>query len=90
MPISKNPNPQGKGGSLVLNTLDAQRRDLPAVRPKQIDQVSTELFTSLFVLQSDFRFKPIRGKELEVFNPAPPFFNPAEGELNRLRFAAQS
>jgi len=60
--MSHNPNPQGKGGSLVLNTLDAQRAGLATVPPKHIEQVSTELFTSLFVLESDFRFKPVPGK----------------------------
>ena len=64
---SKNPNPQGKGGSLVLTTLDDQRAALPAVPPKQIDQVTTELFTSLFVLESDFRFKPIHGKAYYLY-----------------------
>jgi len=57
--MSRNPNPQGKGGSLVLTTLDAQRRAGMAVPPKPIEQVTTELFTSMFVLESDFRFKPV-------------------------------
>lgn len=60
--MSKNPNPQGKGGSLVLATLDEQRGAGITVAPKQIDQVTTELFTALFVLESDFRFKPVPGK----------------------------
>lgn len=35
------------------------RRQLVHVPPKQIDQVAAELFTSLFVLESDFRFRPV-------------------------------
>lgn len=60
--MSKNPNPQGKGGSPVLAALTQQRAALAAVPPKRIEQVTTELFTSLFVLESEFRFKPIPGR----------------------------
>ncbi|MES1924890.1 DUF2452 domain-containing protein [Salinisphaera sp. T31B1] len=60
--MSKNPNPQGKGTSPVLATLESQRSQLATVPPKQIDQVTTELFTSLFVLDSEFRFKPVPGR----------------------------
>lgn len=60
--MSHNPNPQGKGGSVVLATLDSQRAGRTAVPPKHIEQVSTELFTSLFVLESEFRFQPVPGK----------------------------
>lgn len=60
--MSKNPNPQGKGGSLVLATLEQHRDTAYQVAPKQIDQVTTELFTSLFVLDSDFRFQPVPNK----------------------------
>lgn len=64
----KNPNPQGKGGSLVLSTLDAQRSQLATVPAKQIDQVTTELFTALFVLESNFRFKPVPGKTCYLYH----------------------
>ena len=65
--MAKNPNPQGKGGSLVLNTLDAHR-DLAATLPaKPVDQVSAELFTSLFVLESRFRFKPVPGQRYFLY-----------------------
>lgn len=60
--MERQPNPQGKGGSLVLTTLDAQRAAAHAAPPKTVDQVSTELFTSMFVLESDFRFRPIPNK----------------------------
>jgi hypothetical protein len=64
MPI--NPNPQGKGLVPVLQSLG---RDYPAGRipPKQIDQIEMELFTSLFVLQSDFRFHPVAGNSYWLY-----------------------
>jgi hypothetical protein len=65
--MSKNPNPQGKGGSVVLATLSEQRVGALTVPPKQIDQVTTELFTSLFVLESRFRFKPVPGKHYFLY-----------------------
>lgn len=68
--MSKNPNPQGKGGSPVLATLDEGRRQALTAAPKQIDQVTTELFTSLFVLESDFRFKPVPGKAYFLYRQA--------------------
>ena len=55
-------NPQGKGNSLVLDTLDARRRLPAALPPKPVEQISAELFTSLFVLESRFRFKPVPGQ----------------------------
>ena len=59
--MPNNPNPQGKGLVPLLQGLDGHRLDrlLP---PKQIDQVQMELFTSMFVLQSDFRFNPVPNK----------------------------
>ncbi|GAB3676259.1 DUF2452 domain-containing protein [Salinisphaera aquimarina] len=65
--MNKNPNPQGKGTSPVLATLETQRAGLAQVPPKQIDQVTTELFTSLFVLDSEFRFKPVVGKRYFLY-----------------------
>lgn len=59
--MSKNPNPQGKGGSPVLAALSERRAALADVPPKRIEQVTTELFTSLFVLESEFRFQPVPG-----------------------------
>lgn len=60
-------NPDGKGGSAVLATLDAVRNAPLRPRPKQIDQVATELFTSLFVLEAAFRFKPVIGKTYYLY-----------------------
>jgi hypothetical protein len=58
--IRKNPNPQGKGLVPVLQGLQ-QHWDRMQVPPKHIDQISLELFTSLFILQSDFSFAPVPG-----------------------------
>ncbi len=52
------PNPQGKGLSPILDSLSEYKR-LSAAAPKHITQVSTELFTSLFILESQIRFKPV-------------------------------
>ena len=54
-----NPNPQGKGLVPVLATLSETRAMASHVPPKQIDQISNELFTSLFVLESEFKFRPV-------------------------------
>lgn len=62
----KNPNPQGKGLVPVLESL-AQSQALVRAVPKQINQISSELFTSLFVLHSQFQFKPIVGKSYWLY-----------------------
>ncbi|MDH5446233.1 MAG: DUF2452 domain-containing protein [Gammaproteobacteria bacterium] len=62
----KNPNPQGKGLVPVLDSLAASRTVID-VAPKHIEQISSELFTSLFVLHSRFHFKPIIGKSYWLY-----------------------
>jgi hypothetical protein len=59
--MSKMPNPQGKGLVPLLDSLAACRPqiDVPA---KRIEQVTRELFTSLFVLESEFQFRPVVGR----------------------------
>lgn len=57
----KNPNPQGKGLVPVLDCL-AQSRALTTAKAKNIQQISSELFTSMFILHSQFQFKPVVGK----------------------------
>jgi hypothetical protein len=64
MPV--NPNPQGKGLVPVLQGLQ-QHWERVHIQPKQIEQVSLELFTSLFVLQSDFRFNPVPGQDYWLY-----------------------
>ena len=64
--MSENPNPQGKGLAPVLDSLTASRTQL-SVPPKRVDQISSELFTSLFVLHSEFHFKPVPGKRYSLY-----------------------
>lgn len=70
--MRRNPNPQGKGLVPVLQGLQNQWRH-PVLLPKQIDQIEMELFTSLFVLQSEFKFNPVPGKSYYMYDS----FNPA-------------
>lgn len=58
---SKSPNPQGKGLVPVLESLMQTRKNL-AVPAKDILQIANELFTSLFVLNSQIKFKPVVGR----------------------------
>ncbi|MDX8125681.1 DUF2452 domain-containing protein [Methylomonas sp. OY6] len=55
--ISKPANPQGKGSIAVLDSLQQAKKQLIAPA-KNIQQISSDLFTSLFVLNSQIRFKP--------------------------------
>lgn len=78
--MSDNPNPQGKGQVPVLAALTENQHATAAVPPKHIEQVSVELFTSLFVLESDFNFKPVPGNTYWLYqkegrfwlSPVPP------------------
>lgn len=60
------PNPQGKGLVPVLNDVASSwtRIDVP---PKKIDQIAGELFTSTFVLESEFAFRPVVGREYYLY-----------------------
>jgi hypothetical protein len=64
--MSVNPNPQGKGLLPVLSDVQSSRArvDIP---PKDIDRVTNELFTSLFVLESEFSFRPVVGREYYLY-----------------------
>src|SRR5688572_10768116 len=64
-----NPNPQGKGIVPVLQGLQQHWRQ-PVVLPKQIDQIEMELFTSLFVLQSELKFSPVPHKSYWMYETA--------------------
>lgn len=59
-------NPQGKGLVPLLESLE-DIRSLVSATPKNIHQISSELFTSLFVLHSQFSFKPVIGKEYWLY-----------------------
>lgn len=62
----KNPNPQGKGLVPVIDSLVESRARI-TVPPKHIDQIASELFTSLFVLHSKFQFKPVVEKSYWLY-----------------------
>jgi len=64
--LKKQANPQGKGLVPILESL-AESRALISVVPKHINQISSELFTSLFVLHSQFQFKPVVGKRYWLY-----------------------
>jgi hypothetical protein len=65
--MSDNPNPQGKGLVPILAVLAEGRSAARLTLPKQIEQVSIELFTSLFVLESDCKFRPIAGQSYSLY-----------------------
>ena len=62
----KNPNPQGKGLVPVLAAL-GNASSAVCIVPKTIEQISADLFTSMFVLESRFQFKPIRGRQYWLY-----------------------
>lgn len=59
--MPKNPNPQGKGLAPLMAMLDESRGASQLATAKSLSDISVELFTSLFVLESDFRFRPVPG-----------------------------
>lgn len=67
--MPRNPNPQGKGLVPVLQGIQQQTARL-AVPPKPVTQIEMELFTSLFVLQSEIRFSPVIGKSYWLYQHA--------------------
>jgi hypothetical protein len=62
-----NPNPQGKGLRPVLDSLNEFKRSC-CVQRKHISQISTELFTSLLILESQIRFKPVLEKPYWLYH----------------------
>lgn len=64
--MPSNPNPQGKGLVPLLQGLAQARQPLP-VLPKQIEQIELELFTSLFVLQGELKFRPVPGQSYWMY-----------------------
>lgn len=65
----RNPNPQGKGLVPILVGLQQHMLRLQ-VPPKPITQIEMELFTSLFVLQSEIRFNPAVGQVYWLYSRA--------------------
>ena len=70
--MNRQPNPQGKGLTPVLDSLTQSRTQL-SLPAKRVDQISSELFTSLFVLHSDFAFKPVPGKRYCLYRKSDRF-----------------
>lgn len=64
--MKTDPNPQGKGLVPILNDVASSRPKID-IRPKKIDQIAGELFTSMFVLESEFAFKPVVGSEYYLY-----------------------
>lgn len=64
--VIKSANPQGKGLLPILESLQQARKHL-LVPAKNIQQISHELFTSLFVLNSQIRFKPVTGRNYWLY-----------------------
>ena len=62
----KSPNPQGKGLVPVLENLQLATKNL-SVPAKDIHRVTNELFTSLFILNSQIRFKPVCGQSYWLY-----------------------
>lgn len=65
--MPENPNPQGKGQVPVLAALAEGQRAAAAAPAKHVEQVSVELFTSLFVLESEFHFQPVAGESYWLY-----------------------
>ena len=61
-----NPNPQGKGMVPLMDCLAEARTCVP-VPAKSLAQISSELFTSMFVLHSEFSFKPVVGNSYYLY-----------------------
>jgi len=60
------PNPQGKGLSTISGFLTTVNQQTLAPA-KQIHQITDELFTSMFILHSSFKFKPVIGKSYWLY-----------------------
>jgi hypothetical protein len=84
--MTKSANPQGKGLVAVLDSLQLAKKHLQ-VSAKNIQQISSELFTSLFILNSQIRFKPttkqiywlyVKNKQYQLSLIAPGQWTPAK------------
>jgi hypothetical protein len=85
--MKNNPNPQGKGLVPILDSLTAARANI-TLPPKHIDQITNELFTSLFILHSRFNFKPVIGKSYWLYRRDNIFqlslISPVDGDVSFL------
>jgi hypothetical protein len=62
----KSPNPQGKGLCPVIDRLTDLQQHVNAP-PKPITRIASELFTSLFILESRIRFKPVLDRKYWLY-----------------------
>jgi hypothetical protein len=62
----RSPNPQGKGLCPVVDRLTDLQHHVNAP-PKPITQIASELFTSLFILESRIRFKPVLDRKYWLY-----------------------
>ena len=62
----KSANPQGKGLPATIG-LVKEINELASSPAKDINQIANELFTSMFVLHSDFKFRPVIGKSYWLY-----------------------
>jgi hypothetical protein len=62
----KQANPQGKGLATISGFL-MSLNEAAVIRAKNIQQISDDLFTSLFILHSSFKFKPVKGKSYWLY-----------------------
>lgn len=63
---ARSPNPQGKGLAPALDALQSARSHL-CVPTKTVHRIADELFTSLFVLSSLIKFKPVVGQSYWLY-----------------------
>lgn len=86
--MQKRPNPQGKGLVPLLEAL-AHSRAVSPLFAKSLEQISNELFTSLFILKSHFQFRPVVGRSYWLYRKEPGFFlsliSPDEWSVSPLR-----
>ncbi len=62
LPMTRKPNPQGKGVSPLLAVIEQQGGALRVSEPKDARRVAIELFTAVFILESEFDFQPTIGR----------------------------
>ncbi|MDH3354786.1 MAG: DUF2452 domain-containing protein [Chromatiales bacterium] len=62
----KSPNPQGKGGTTEIALL-SEIRSFAVAPAKTVTQIASELFTALFILGSEFSFKPVVEKSYSLY-----------------------
>ena len=70
--MKKNPNPQGKGLVPVLSELS--RFKYQDAEAKSLEKISSEIFTALFVLKSEFSFCPRSNQDYYLYQKEDRYF----------------